>query len=194
MAERAGISAGTRLKHNLPGPGLAPVTVPTFGKAALALPPQQLPTPTVSPSSPTGRSQQLISWHYCLGKASPEGEVGSAGRAGLPQPMGAVHPLQFPEPHKAVRGKLQKMPNKCCLLASTFHAASLNTLPPGSSYHGHFKLITYPRFCRNIFSRNASRVLIFEEDLEISLGLGNIGHHLMKSVWGWSSTISWGYY
>lgn len=26
-------------------------------------------------------------------------------------------------------------------------------------------------------------------DLEISLGLGKIGHHLMKSVWGWSSTI-----
>lgn len=105
-----------------------------------------------------------------------------------PQPLGAVHLIQFQATGSST-GQTAEEAQQVLPACPTFHAPTLNTLPPGSSCHGHFKIITCPRVCRNIFSRNASRVLIFEKDLEISLGLGNIRHHLMKSVWGWSSMI-----
>lgn len=93
------------------------------------------------------------------------------GQSWTPSARGSRHLSQFPQATKAEQGKLQKMPNKCCLLASTSHPSSLNMPSLSSSCHGHFKIITYPKFCRNVFSRNASRVLIFEEDLEISPGM-----------------------
>lgn len=35
-------------------------------------------------------------WHHCLGEMNPgKAEVGSVGRTGLPQPVGAAHLIQF---------------------------------------------------------------------------------------------------
>lgn len=164
VAERAGISAGTQLKRNPAWPRARSRLLqcpPWAWPRSLSLPNSYRHLRS-GPSSPTGRSQQLISWRCCLGKASPEEEVGSAGRAGLPQPVGADHLIQFPQStwgstgQTAVNAQGSLWDNACCLLTSISHASSLNTLPLGSSYHGHFKLITCPRFCRNFFSRNGS--------------------------------------
>lgn len=153
-----------------PGPGLAAGCYSAHLGHGRARSPSPTATDTYAQVLPLPPgSQQLISWRCCLGKASPEEEVGSAGRAGLPQPVGADHLIQFPQStwgstgQTAVNAQGSLWANACGLLTSISHASSLNTLPLGSSYHGHFKLITCPRFCRNFFSRNGSSFNFWRE-------------------------------
>lgn len=118
-----------------PGPGLAPDCYSAHLGHGRTRSPSPATTPTVRSFPSHGRSQQLISWRCCLGKASPEEEVGSAGRAGPPQPVGAVPLLQFPQPTWGSTGQTAGNARDLCGMTCVVCSPPFPTRPASTHYH-----------------------------------------------------------
>lgn len=172
MAGTAGTSAGTQ-------PGTRSLRAPR------QLRPLRSVLPRAVPPLPAGGPAAHL-WHCCLQRTGPEEEVGSAGRAGSPQLWEQPTWHSSPRTHGQDRANRSKCPT--CAVCSPpcsmpEHTTPWQQLPwalasptQGSAETSFQGMQTEFYFLKRI-------------DLEISLELGNTGHHLMKSVWGWSSTI-----
>lgn len=91
VAEKAGPWTDTQLKHGKSGPNCYN---PHLWHVMCLL---SLPSGCclVCAFSPIEESAAHF-WHHCLGEMNPgKAEVGSVGRTGLPQPVGAAHLIQF---------------------------------------------------------------------------------------------------